>query len=373
MQGTTGRSSRGVARRVPGRRLGRAAAVLAVIIAGCGTAKHSPSSAQGVRAGGLTWSQPQVIDARASGVMHQQQVASVSCPSVTFCVAVDGDGYSETFNGTGWGPPTKVDVRLGLRSVSCASSGFCLAGGNYDLNIPDAPFLTYDGSRWSAVQNHPSVGTPSGDITGMLTSITCVAAPTCAALVDGSTVATFNGRTWSRPFRAIPLSAGGVNAVACATRNLCVAVGGMYKREGSSLAYQYGFATVYDGTRWSAPQRIDAAAGGPPVAISCAPTSFCVVVDLQGDALTYDQGTWSQPEKVDHPSSAFSVSCPTSAFCGLTDGKNGLVYDAGSWSNPTVVYSKGSLGGDDAINQISCAAVDHCVAIDSAGSVIVLT
>jgi hypothetical protein len=68
----------------------------------------------------------------------------VSCPSSTFCVAVDGGGDAVTFDGTRWSEPEPIDPSLGLTSVSCSYSSFCVALDD----IGDA--LTYNGQNWSS-------------------------------------------------------------------------------------------------------------------------------------------------------------------------------------------------------------------------------
>lgn len=74
---------------------------------------------------GVTWSSPNIIDA-GNGM------TSVSCPSTTFCVAVDNNGNALTYNGTSWSSPNVVDAGgYDLTSVSCPSSNFCAAVDNY--------------------------------------------------------------------------------------------------------------------------------------------------------------------------------------------------------------------------------------------------
>jgi hypothetical protein len=71
----------------------------------------------------------------------------VSCPSASFCVAVDAYGNGVTFNGSSWTAPANIDATNGLTSVSCPSASFCVAvdgAGNA---------LTFNGSAWAAPAN----------------------------------------------------------------------------------------------------------------------------------------------------------------------------------------------------------------------------
>jgi hypothetical protein len=71
---------------------------------------------------GTSWSQPVSIDPNTGSL------PSVSCPSATFCVAVD-DFDAFTWNGTSWSQPVSIDLggNAYLNSVSCASATFCVA------------------------------------------------------------------------------------------------------------------------------------------------------------------------------------------------------------------------------------------------------
>jgi hypothetical protein len=73
---------------------------------------------------GTSWSAPVHIGPAVDGV---------SCPSATFCVAVDKNGDALTYNGTSWSAPTKIGG--GLTSVSCSSATFCVAVGYGDIAL----------------------------------------------------------------------------------------------------------------------------------------------------------------------------------------------------------------------------------------------
>jgi len=65
---------------------------------------------------------------------------SVSCPTDTFCLAVNGDEYA-TYDGSTW--QTLRQPQYWLRLVSCASPTFCVGSSGY------SSVRYYDGSTWS--------------------------------------------------------------------------------------------------------------------------------------------------------------------------------------------------------------------------------
>ena len=123
---------------------------LALVFAGATTA-----SAQG------TWSS-------ASDIDGDNGLISVSCPTASFCAAVDAKGNALIYNGSSWSSPSDVDGTNTLLSVSCPSANFCIAVDD----TGDA--LTYNGSSWSS----------ASDIDGsnFLEWVSCPSVSFCAAV-----------------------------------------------------------------------------------------------------------------------------------------------------------------------------------------------
>jgi hypothetical protein len=238
------------------------------------------------------------------------RLTSVSCPAADFCAAADYNGDVLTYDGHSWSSPERLVAHGYLAAVSCVSSSFCAAAGGTSGN--DYAF-TYDGSTW------------------------------------GSPTAIDNPRGY------------GVFAVECASTSLCFAT------EGTDVS-------TFNGSSWSAPSLMDAAAAGGDRgvdSISCPSTGFCMAVDDNGHALSYNGQSWSSPVKVDPSSNAswgggndlWSVSCPTSSFCiALDPGGADLIYQGGSWSKPMALES---FGID--LEAVSCASPSLCFAVDDKG------
>ena len=68
-----------------------------------------------------TRGEPALAGTDASGL------TGVSCPTPTFCRAVDSIGRVFGFNGTTWSKGTLIDNGHALSSVSCPSVSYCVA------------------------------------------------------------------------------------------------------------------------------------------------------------------------------------------------------------------------------------------------------
>jgi hypothetical protein len=74
---------------------------------------------------GTSWVATRIVAQRPRFV----RLASVSCASADFCVAVDDSGKAYTYDGTGWSQPTQVvqmKPRSSLAEVSCGAVGICV-------------------------------------------------------------------------------------------------------------------------------------------------------------------------------------------------------------------------------------------------------
>ncbi len=290
----------------------------------------------GSASGQPTWSTPAGIDPANGG-----NPLWVSCPTVHFCVAVDLNGDTSTYNGTSWSSPTPVDPDGGgFSSVSCVTAQFC-AAVDYSGNA-----LTYNGTSWSA----PVL---IDQTVSALVSVSCASNNFCVAVDANGNAFKYDGAfnpdgfNWSAP---TSFDAGNTPvAVSCPAANFCMAVD--YK----------GNAVTYNGTSWSTPTRVDSTPGGL-ASVSCVATTSCAAVDYEGSALIYEGGTWLLTPGVDS-NGLDSVSCATASFCVAIDGGgNTLTYDGTSWSALSDVDSSNSLAS------VSCAGAQDALTIVEAPS-----
>jgi hypothetical protein len=301
--------------------LGAAALVLALGLNTLVQAAASP----------LTWSAPQSVDPT------YPHLVSVSCPSASFCVAVDYSGHALTYNGTAWSTPVDIDGNNMLRSVFCPSASFCTAvDGNGRV-------LTYNGTAWSAPVDI--------DGSNFLASVSCPSASFCAAVDGTGKVLTYNGTAWSAPVNIDPGNV--LGSVSCPSASFCAAVD------------TFGNALMYKGVSWFAPDDIDGS--NQLGSVSCPSASFCAAVGDES-ALTWNGAAWSAPTDIDGSNFLISVSCPSASFCATVDTSgNVLTYNGTSWSALT------DIDGRTMLYSVSCPSASFCAAVDGNGNALLTT
>jgi hypothetical protein len=278
--------------------------------------------------GSARWSAPMSVDS--------VPVVSVSCPSASFCAAVDVNGNTVTFNGSSWSAPASIDGTNVLSSVSCPSASFCAA---VDVN---GNAVSYNGSSWSA----PS----SIDSGHVLSSVSCPSSSFCVAVDSVGREVTFNGSSWSAP-----ASIDGTNvlsSVSCPSASFCAAVD------------RNGNAVTFNGSSWGAPTSIDGT--HTLSSVSCPSAAFCAAVDVNAYALTYNGSSWSAPIPV-VIAELRSVSCPSVAFCIAVDPRYALPYDGFVWGYVGIFYTIDSAG----LRSVSCPSAAFCAAVDDAGNALI--
>ena len=305
-----------------------------------------------LRWNGTSWSAPASIDPGGD----QVELNSVSCASPAFCVAVDSLGRAVQWNGQSWTGPRPI-TGTGLTSVSCPSSTFCVAvsGGG------DA--LAYNGTSWSAAHVDSSGSS--------LQSVSCASSTFCAAGDWDGNVYTFNGQSWSAP-RAIDAAGGGISSLSCPVGGFCLGTD------------WNGGQVSWNGAKWTFKANVDANAAGGLMEVSCQSSTWCMAVDGSGDYLTWNGVTWTSPVMIDLTGDGFeSVSCGATTSCVAVDWNgNALVYNGTSWTAPAIscphsatgsagnCYTEGSYtdprtGVPDAL---SCPVTTWCMTADENGT-----
>lgn len=281
-------------------------------------------------AGAATTGWSQAVSADIDG-----SLVSVSCPSSSFCAAVDDVGDAVLLQGGRWGAPNDIDGTATLSSVSCASSTFCVAAG-----LNGSGFVYASGS-WTSTGNL--------DNGNSLEAVSCPSNTFCLVGDSAGNVMTYDGSSWSSPSS---VDAGNsISSVSCLSSSFCVAVDNV------------GNALVDIGGTWSSS---DIDGSGQLNSVSCASSSFCVATDAAGNVLQFDGTSWSNPSSVDTGNSITSVSCPTSGFCAAVDdvgnsqGGNALIYSGGGWSQAARIDTTG-------LKAVSCFSATSCVAVDDGG------
>lgn len=176
---------------------------------------------------GTSWSGPTPIDSHGTvpggDQVFPDSLIGISCPSTSFCAAVDASGYVMTYDGTSWSTPEEVAPSI-LGAVSCPTATFCAAGDS------TGGIVMYNGSAWT-VKNIDTTAIPA---------LSCASPSFCLAGDNSGNVFSFNGSSWSS---AAPLEAGNViSSISCPTASFCAA------GDTSGNVFYYGATGSDDGT-----------------------------------------------------------------------------------------------------------------------------
>jgi hypothetical protein len=326
------------------------------------------------------WGRAQEVPGTAKLNAHGgAEVLSLSCASAGNCAA--GGAYQLSSNeqqafvvdevGGRWRRaqevpgPAKLNAggRAEVLSLSCASAGYCAAGGFYAAGPgfrehPQAFVVDEVGGRWRSAREVPGTAKLNAFGDAEVNSLSCASAGNCAAggfYTDGSGAHAFVvdevGGRWRRAREVLgtaKLNArriDSVYALSCASAGNCAA-GGVYV-DGSHHFQAFVIDEV--GGTWGTAQKIPGTPtpnrGNADVnSLSCASAGNCAAGGVYVDGSRHFQafvvdevgGTWGTVQKV--PGTAKlnaggragvnSLSCASASFCGAgglyTDGPGNL-------------------------------------------------
>ncbi|HEX3804735.1 MAG TPA: hypothetical protein VHV75_18065 [Solirubrobacteraceae bacterium] len=245
-----------------------------------GRVMHSTDPLAGVKG----WSKPARIDTATQTGGGYAGFSAISCPTTKLCIAVDNAANGQVAyttdpagSSSAWTLAT-VGTGVSLSSVACASTTLCVIGGSerfYSINP------TGGASAWKAA------GTLSSNV-AVMAALTCNTVKLCigvgygnagSGLASASSTPSTGASAWTgSQIGSDPPAIGAqlVDGVACPKRNFCVAV------DGASNAYTS--ATPVRGG-WSAAKPLKKASQATLSQISCNST-VCVDVDNRG-TVTY--------------------------------------------------------------------------------------
>ena len=340
---------------------------------GGGQAQARSVTTATVKSAPLKWSTPQQIDTNQNGLF------SVSCPSVTFCVAVGFGpvGAAYIWNGASWTPSApQLFAADGYNHIACPTTSFCMAGA------PDGGALVWDGTSWSTGSQIRFPDPNDG-----ITNVSCVSASFCAAPDEDGDIRVWNGTSWSIEYQ-VP-----AHSISCPTSTFCMAVG------------QTGNPVTWNGTSFSTPQ-----VNTVPNLVSCPTPSFCMAVGVSSFS-AWKGSSWTAPKPPNppprptgppkrrkrsppptHPVGTIGppmvqmnwVSCPTVTFCvAVIANGTAIEWHGGvSWSTPvsidqnlaSVIGPTGNVNGNNSsgpagLSSVSCPTPTFCVAVGSDGDV----
>lgn len=328
--------------------------------------------------------------ARATPV--EGYLVGVSCPSITFCMAVGANGtitsqptfaqesrsaFAEQWHAGRWSvaPITKGPLNQ-LGPVSCVSRSFCMSIGDV---VDRTSTLTatvgvqrWNGSVWTTSRLWRAKGGLVGAGISCASRVFCVAVATRSSAPGRSAVLIerWTGRSWS-PVRIANAAPSLLTGVSCTSSSECVAVGGMNSYH-------------WNGRRWHVrrmPTRDESLSFST---VSCGVANSCTAV---GAAESGDSGTFVEVEHWDGKAWAFQalpfalspfagVSCVTNRRCmivgdhsapsgSLTREPTAGIWRGAAWSVqpvpaptlPTGMFASGWL------SSVACATQTRCVAV----------
>jgi hypothetical protein len=291
----------------------------------------------------------------------KSSLTDVSCPTTTFCVAVNDSGNvvistNPTGGSHAWRTgPADVRNNAPLMAVSCPSTNLCVA---------------VDDSGKVVVGNRNGLGFSwrSGDITvgdGGLYSIDCPSEGYC--IVGGTTgqvywsltPSSLHDESWGSQG---PLGGGYVTGASCPAASLCV----LLDTEGNAITVDPTGNVIH---------KKEVAGFDELLTISCPSSGLCVAGDLSGNVVTSTTpaagaSTWAV--KPVSSSAILDVSCPTASLCvGSANGSKLLTS-----TNPTggaAAWQVEPAPGGARPDSVSCPSANLCVAYDGNGKVLTST
>ena len=422
---------------------------VAILLAGLGflLAPAAPVAAAPPPQGWTTTEAPLPADAGNGTTDPQVYTASTTCPAANACVVVgwyQDDNSPQTYwglieqqNGTSWTdteapePPNHgtgsaqglwlgsndCGYNLPCRAVSCPTTSFCIAVGNYtDTGGYEEPVVeTFSNGSWAATEaplpNDTAMDSgPTVFPDSNLYAVSCTSTSSCVAVgtylnTSGHYVGlieTLSGTTWTATPAPEPAGAAPANSefpprlvgVSCASATSCVAVGSSF--DGSN--FDHGVIETLTGSTWTAttppvPNNAGNTGDGHQntllAQVACPSATMCQAVgfylDTTGNQFglinTWNGSTWSATEAPQPSGGSFAslgaVSCPTPSFCaadGAYDDSSaktwGLIdtYANGTWTGAQAQLPSNSLPTSSsnfysALTEVSCPTPGFCITI----------
>jgi antitoxin (DNA-binding transcriptional repressor) of toxin-antitoxin stability system len=235
---------------------------------------------------------------------ESSRLATVSCTSSSFCIAVgeyyyqweSGSGTSESlveiWNGSTWTQKsgTSLSSKPILRDMSCTSASFCEAVGweypNSFSTTSGAVAARWNGTTWS-IETLPRQSELQGSY---LYGVSCTASASCIAVgtyrptgypVYGSPRTAASLKVSGSSLTLSPIVASTESkAVSCATETVCVAVGGGGEDK------RHTASTIWNGGKWASltPQVPAGASASSLSGVSCMGAYECEAVGSYVDS-----------------------------------------------------------------------------------------
>ena len=283
--------------------------------------------------GGRTWREQNI----AGG--GTPQLSGVSCPTPNDCIAVGSDGGSlpgsgvvlaSTNAGATWAPVTAPTGALTVMSVSCSSVSQCLAIVN-DGSLVWSATSTDLGQAWQRRGNLPSLFRAGDDLSCTVGGPCLVAGyvPTGTGTGEGAVALSADGgQKWS--LAVVPNGVGVLRSATCSSARACLAAGSTSSSVNNVVRAKGALIDSADGGHTWQPVSV-----APPVAdvfdIECPSATVCAMVGTvwKGTpavgsgavAQSGDAGTTFHLSAAAYvPLTLTALSCPSTSTCFAAGG-----------------------------------------------------
>ena len=374
--------------------------VRALLIATASTLALTAAGALGAAVTGASdVSSPSLVNATswsssdAASASGPNDLASVSCTTSTFCMAVGtqnlgagGGTLAEVWNGSSWSTVPSPNVPGssgdGLVSVACVGTTFCLAVGG--SNFGGAVAEAWNGTDWSLV----TPATPSA--LAELTSVGCASVMSCEILGRSGNNEVFGNQWNGSALTAVPAQTpptsgsyptpvSDASSIDCTSASWCLAVGDTDVQLQSSAP----FSEVWNGSAWTlvtTPQP-STGIGSLLRSLSCAGPSFCqavgqnntgslaqtLVETWNGSSWAITPGANTSPSVTQNLRGVDCFSATTCSAVGTVGSGSTLaeVWNGRTWSIVPNTPQAGTSGSPlpTSLAAVSCVTEAACTAV----------
>jgi hypothetical protein len=262
---------------------------------------------------------------------------SVSCPSRTFCAAVDSSDHARFWNGSRWHRASTPILDTINWSIACTSRTRCLMLS--EATNAHSQSVEWNGHGW---------GQPRTFGTGALIyGLSCVGRDLTCLAVDQ-----LGGAMWHKNHRWLTRTEhdpvwGQPTSLACGTAH-CL----LLDRPGAFIETA--------GSGWTKPRRVFAhgdTSYHSAFALSCSSDTFCLASTVAGQTRRWNGRTWTTTARppLDRGD---ELSCASRTWCAEISSFTGAmaVFDGTRW------HRRPSLGATPQTWALSCGAPGNCVA-----------
>ncbi|MBT9254909.1 fibronectin type III domain-containing protein [Phycicoccus sp. MAQZ13P-2] len=268
----------------------------------------------------------------------------VQCPRTSWCLSTDASNRYQVLGSSGWSSPVAIDP-----AVESGPTELSCPVVGWCLAASADGVRQYTRSAWQPLSSVPQP--PAGTT---VTALTCTSPTWCVAMTTGPRATVYDGTRWSAPTYLSSLRGVDFLDVSCQVAGRCFAVG---RSATSGSAWR---ASLVSG-RWST-AALDTAGRGVDE-VDCPTSSFCIASSAYG-TWTVAGTTWSAKRAASTSNAERAVTCASASTCiGIDGGGRGVRWNGSSWGSATRFVATGVT-----LTSLSCPkGATPCTGVDDRG------